>query len=357
MIVDVVLGSMRRARARIERDALACAKYDDRGVFLSGRRAELEALIAMGAREASLGLIYEAHFGAALLIALYGNAEQREQAHRDVEAGELFALWRVRDEEGVRIERRRSTSVLSGTMTSACGADTATRALITARRHDGTLQLCLIPFDRCHATIDDSGCQPLGLEASNSYRVCFDEIELLESDLVGSPGDYERDPWLLGGYLRCAAVQTGVLERLTRETLDYLVARGHDRDPYQRARAGELRVAAHTARNWLRAGEEAWNEFDAAPTQRAAEDVTDVVDMARAAIERAGHHAIGLVGRSVGAAGMLQPLPFSQLVRDLQMYLCDSSIDAAVARTGETGLRRSASVYSIAMGESLRASR
>jgi alkylation response protein AidB-like acyl-CoA dehydrogenase len=347
MIVDVVLGSMRRLRARIERETLARAKYDGRGVSHGGRRAELEALVAMGAREPSLGRIYESHCNAALLVALFGTEAQRRQAHADAYAGELFALWYEPSEAGVGIERRHAAYVLRGSVMRAAAADTVTRAAIVARRPDGGLQLCLVPLDRCHVTIDDSGWQPLGLEASNSYRVCFDEIELNDEDLLGAPGDYERDPWLRGGALRQAAVLTGAIERLTRETLAFLVARGRDRDPCVQVRAGELRIAARNARNWLRAGEETWQDFDAAPSERTAENVVDVAGMARVAIERAARDAIELSTRCVGAAGLVRPLPFAQLVSDLHMLLGEPGADAALARSGEIGLRLGTSLHSV----------
>jgi alkylation response protein AidB-like acyl-CoA dehydrogenase len=354
MIVDVVLGSMRRLHTRIEREALARAKYDGRGVSLGGRRAELEALVAMSTREPSLGHIFEAHCNAALLVALFGTEAQRRQAHADAHAGELFALWHEPNEAGVRLERRRSTYVLRGSVMRASGADTVTRALIVAHRPEGGLQLCLVPLDRCFVTIDDSGWQPLGLGASNSYHVCFDEIELSDEDLVGAPGDFERDPWLLGGTLRRGAVLTGAIERLTRETLAFLVARGLDHDPYVRVRAGELRVAARSARNWLRAGEDAWQDFDAAPSERTAESVVDMAGMARVAIERAGRDAIELATRCIGAPGLVRPLPFAQLIADLHMLIGEPGTDAALASSGEIGMRLGTTLHSVTMSDSLR---
>jgi alkylation response protein AidB-like acyl-CoA dehydrogenase len=337
MIVDVVLGSERRARRRFQRDALARACYDERGVFLEGRRAELDLLRAMGGVEPSLGRLYEGHFNAALLVALFGNEEQRRRAHRDATAAELFAVWNTQDQDPVRIEPRRSGYVLSGAKTWASGADSVTRALITARRRDGGVQMCLVPLDRCSATVDDSTWRPHGMADSNSFRVAFDEIELVEDDLIGAPDDYERNPWFGGGALRFVAVHAGIVDRLMRETLTYLVQQGRSEDPYQRARAGELRVAAQSARNWLRTGEDAWNAFDAAPTERNAATVVDAVDMARVAVERAALDSIELAVRSVGAHGLVEPLPFSKLICDLQMYLRQPAPDAALARVGTAG--------------------
>jgi len=340
MIADVVIGSMRRARARIDRDALAACKYDARGRPLRGRRAELEALAAMGAREPSLGRIYEAHATATQLVALYGNATQRELAHHDVDCGELFALWHGEEASPVRIERRGDACMLGGTKTWACAADSATRALITARRSDGLVQLCLVPLDRCHVLVDDTGWHPIGLAGSNCFRVCFDGIEITTGDLIGAPGDYERNPWLLGGALAGAAVQTGIIERIARETIEYLRCRNGATDPHRHGRLGSLRMAAQSARNWLRTGQEAWSEYDAAPSEAAANRVIDAVDMARIGVERAAHDAIELASRCIGPAGLLRPLPFAQLLADLHMYLCLPGADDVLARVGETGLLR-----------------
>lgn len=348
---------MHRRAPRFTQAALARAKYDERGIFLEGRSFELEALRAMGAREPSLGRLYEGHFNGALLVALYGTPEQRERAYADVDAGHLFGVWNTQDDDPVRIDRSGARYRLSGAKTWASGADTVTRAVITARAADGGVSICLVPLDRCVVEVDGSAWRPLGMEASNSYRVAFDGVELTREDIIGEPGDYERPPWFLAGALRFTAVHAGIVERVTAETLAYLAARGRASDPYQCARAAEMRIAARAAWQWVEAGCAAWCRYDADPSIQSAEAVLDRVDMARIAVERAALDVCERAMRSVGAHGLVEPLPFAHLIRDLQMYLRQPAPDAVLARIGATGLREASSARSLAIDDSTGSSR
>lgn len=138
--------------------------------------------------------------------------------------------------------------------------------------------------------------------------------------------------------------KTGGIERLVYETARYLAERGRDGDLVQNMRLGEMRVALRTAQHWLDAGADAWSAYDAAARdpnahtdaarERAAEDVVETADGARIAIERAALEVIERAMRAVGARGLLEPLPFVRLVRDLEMYLRQPAPDAVIARVG-----------------------
>jgi len=300
--------------ARFSNEELARARYDERGIFLAGRKAELDALRSMGARDASLGRLYEGHLNGVLLASLYGDSVQRLRAHADAAAGHLFGVWNTQAADGLEITSTGNAYVLHGSKTWASGADSVTRALVTARRPDGATQ------------------------ASNSFRISFDGIRLHADDLIGGPEDYERPPWFFGGALRFTAVHVGIVERLCEDALAYLTLRGHDASPLQQARAGEMRIATQSARNWLTCGLDAWLAFDENPGPRTADRVLDMVDMARLGVERAALDVIERAVRGVGAHGLLAPLPFGRLVRDLEMYLRQPAPDATLLRVGTRGM-------------------
>jgi alkylation response protein AidB-like acyl-CoA dehydrogenase len=320
------------------RDELARARYDERGVFAAGRAAELDALRTMGARDASLGRLYEGHFNGVLLAALYGDRAQRVRALDEASAGHLFGVWNTQGNDGLEIASDASGHVLRGSKTWASGADSVTRALVTARREDGAIQMCLVRLDEVRTTIDDSAWEPHGMEASNSFRIGFDGVRLREADLIGSPGDYERSPWFFGGALRFVAVHVGIVERLCADVFAYLAARGREGDPLQQARVGEMRIALQSARNWLACGLDAWRAFDENPSPAAAAAVVDIVDMARLGVERSALDVVERAMRGVGAHGLLAPLPFGRLVRDLEMYLRQPAPDATLLRVGTRGM-------------------
>jgi alkylation response protein AidB-like acyl-CoA dehydrogenase len=326
------------ARAYALEPALrALAHSDAHGVPLAGRAAELAALRATGAGDLSLGRILEGHLNGAQLIARCGTPAQRAAMARAIDAGLLFGVWNTQDEP-LRIERHGARLVLRGAKTWASGAGSIARPVITAAWPDGAIQLCVIAMESVDVRIDATRWAPLGMHASDSFAVDFSGVELAPDDLIGAPGDYERQPWFFGGALRFAAVQTGAIERLTRETSAYLRKRGRAGDALQTARLGEMRIAAATARLWLDAGATAWQRFDAEPTPRHAAAVLESVDMARTVVERAALETIERAVRSVGARGLVEPEPFAAIVRDLQMYLRQPAPDAALARVGRAEL-------------------
>ena len=311
----------------------AVAHSDDRGVPIVGRLAEIGALRRTGARDLSLGRIFEGHVNGAQLVARCGSPSQREAADRDIAAGLLFGVWNTQDEP-MRIESAAGAFVLHGAKTWASGAGSIARPLITAAWPDGSVQMCVVRMEDVRTQVDPSAWRPLGMHGSDSFSIDFEGVRLSQADLIGAPGDYERQPWFFGGALRFAAVQTGGIDRLLAETIAYLRERGRQGDPFQLGRVAEMRIAAETAGQWLLAGAQAWSAYDADPAERTAAGVLETVDMARTVVERAALDVIERAVRSVGARGLVEPEPFAGLVRDLQMYLRQPAPDAALQRVG-----------------------
>jgi len=319
----------------LEEPVFRIAYSDECGVPIAGRAAELLALRLVGARDLSVGRLYEGHLNGAQLVGRHGTAEQRARALADIAAGHVFGVWNTQESDNpVRIAARGDRFVLAGAKTWASGAGTITRPLVTALRDDGTTQLCLLPMETLRTAIDASVWRPHGMQRSDSFRISLDGIELAMEDMVGAPQVYERQPWFWGGAWRYAAVQSGAIERLFLETAAYLRARKRDTDAFQRVRLAEIRIAFHGCVHWLDAASAAWRDFDASETSANAARVIDVVDMARTAVETAAVDTIARVLRSVGASGLVEPHPFSRLVRDLEMYLRQPAPDAALVRVG-----------------------
>jgi alkylation response protein AidB-like acyl-CoA dehydrogenase len=322
---------------------LNLALSDERGVPLAGRAAEIAGLRRAGARNPSAGRIFEGHLNGAQLVARCGTAEQRTAAAADIAAGHLFGVWNTQDEaDGLFIERIAGQVRLRGAKTWASGAGSIARPIVTAAWPDGRVQMCLVRMDQVRTRIDGSAWRPLGMQQSNSYRVDFTGVALEAADLIGAAGDYERQPWFHAGALRFAAVQTGIVERILAETVQYLRERGRDADPFQCTRVAEMKIAMRGAIGWLDAGAAAWRAFDADPSESQRAEVLDVVDMARTVVERAALDVIERAVRCVGARGLVEPEPFAALVRDLQMYLRQPAPDAALLRVGRAAFAAAA---------------
>jgi alkylation response protein AidB-like acyl-CoA dehydrogenase len=126
-------------------------------------------------------------------------------------------------------------------------------------------------------------------------------------------------------------VQLGGAEAVFDETCRFLQGLGRIDDPYQRQRLGEMSIALESGRQWLRGAA----EHAARPGATAeAEATVAYANMTRTAIETICLDMLRLAERCVGARGLLEPLPFERLHRDLTHYLRQPAPDGALADVG-----------------------
>jgi alkylation response protein AidB-like acyl-CoA dehydrogenase len=173
------------------------------------------------------------------------------------------------------------------------------------------------------------------MRASASYRVDFSGVELSDTELLGAPGDYHRQPWFAAGAVRFAAVQLGGAEALLDALRDYLHGLERTGDPFQRARAGQAAIAVETGNLWLSG---AARHIDLSPSPSRTDDPSPSIayaNMTRVAIEHACQAVMRLAVESVGARGLLRPHPVERIVRDLTLYLRQPAPDAALTSAGE----------------------
>jgi alkylation response protein AidB-like acyl-CoA dehydrogenase len=318
---------------------LASGLADGRGVPQIGRRAEHDRLRAAGARDLAWGRLYEGHVNALQLIARCGTDRQRERAAADVAAGRLFAVWNTQADDAVTIASAGERGVtLAGAKTFASGAGRVARAIVTARRSDGAVQMTLVPMDRVRVAIDPTFWRPYGMEASDSFAVDFTGVRLEPDDLIGAPDAYERMPWFGAGASRFVAVQTGAIDQLTRDLAAFLRRRGQHDDPLALERLGECAVGARAASLWTDACADAWTRYDATPSDANEAALRDVVDAARYAVERIALDVCERVERGAGARGLLETEPFARRLRDLRMYLRQPAIDATLLRVARAAI-------------------
>jgi alkylation response protein AidB-like acyl-CoA dehydrogenase len=322
------------------------------GPGLDGSRGRLLALLALlkqlGRGNLSVGRIYEGHVNALQLIQTFGTAAQVERWAADArDRRMLFAVWNTEATEGVTLRPLGDgTYRMHGAKTFASGAGHVQRPIVPGALPDGGWQMTIVPLDRVAATIDKRWWQPLGMRASASFKVDFSGVVLEPDDLLGTPGDYHRQPWFSGGAIRFAAVQLGGAEALFDATRAYLRELDRTSDPYQRARVAEMAVAVESGSLWLRGAARA---IDLGP-DAATVDVDGSLAyayMTRLAIERICQTVLELAERCVGARGLLRPQPTERIVRDLTIYLRQPAPDAAVNHVGQHVLERAAPVHAL----------
>ena len=305
------------------------------GSDLLGSPLLLELLRLIGHASLPLGRLYEGHVNAWRLIARHGTGEQIDRLAHDAGAGHLFGVWNTDPGEPVRLVAEGGGWRLEGAKVLASGAGHVTRPLVTATAPDGAVRLLVVsvPVDPTRA--DLSAWQATGMRASLSGRFELGGLQMGPADLLGAPGAYQEQPDFTAGAWRFAAVQLGGIEAIVDAVGTHLRRLDRTRHPLQRARVGQMTLAAVTARLWLEravallAGEKAEPEA-----------LIAYVNLARTAVERAGLEVIELAQRSVGLAAFMAPHPLERLMRDLAVYLRQPNPDGALDQAAGFTLER-----------------
>lgn len=303
----------------------------------------LQLLKRIGSGNLAVGRVYEGHINALNLIALYATPAQKRIWHDDViQQQRLFSVWNTQANDGVRIHAvGDGRYVLEGSKTFCSGSGWIQRPLVTGEligAEQTGWQMCIIPTERVKTIPQDTRFwQPLGMRASVSYKLDFTGVELTADDLLGQPGDYFRQPHFSGGAIRFAAVQLGGAEALFDATRALLVSMNRTDDTYQKSRLAEMAYLIESGNQWIdTAGQKAddWRERGAE-----ADRVVGYANMTRTAIEEICLRVMQLAERSVGARGLMRPLPFERIHRDLTFYLRQPAPDATLADIGQYVLK------------------
>lgn len=287
-------------------------------------------LRGIGRASLSVGRIYEGHVNAAKLIAWYGTSAQKVRLAADLAAGHLLAVWATEAPPGVTISSSERGSRLIGAKIFATGAGYVDSALITVRLKDGSKQLVWARLTGETGRDDPSGWRVRGMRATVSGTYDFTDLSVSSADLIGQPGDYEKEPRFTAGAWRFAAVQLGGVEALLILLREHLNGCGAGKDPIHRMRFASAAVAARNAALWV--------EKAAAMAEALDPDSMPVTLMARGVVEDAGHLVMEAVARSVGTRAFFTKHPADRIARDLGLYLRQAVPDQARDRAAAAWL-------------------
>jgi alkylation response protein AidB-like acyl-CoA dehydrogenase len=311
-------------------------------VTLPGRELDtgqlLHLLKRIGTGNLAVGRIYEGHINALNLIDLYASPNQKRVWNDDAqEYNRLFSVWNTQADDGVRIHAiGEGRYRLEGAKTFCSGAGWIHRPLVTGELIGADVhgwQMCIIPTERVKPIAQDKTFwQPLGMRASVSYKLDFTGVEIDETDLLGHPGDYFRQPYFSGGAIRFAAVQLGGAEALLNETRTLLASMNRTDDVFQKTRLAEMTCLVESGNQWITVAGAKTDEW--LGREKETDRIVAYANMTRTAIEEICLRVMQLAERSVGARGLMRPLPFERLHRDLTFYLRQPAPDATIAAIG-----------------------
>ena len=229
---------------------------------------------------------------------------------------------------------------LEGCKILASGAGYIERPIVTASIQDGG-KLIVMPRLQPGERSDLSSWTAHGMRASATGAVDFSGLTVEPIEIVGSTGDYERQPAFSGGAWRFAAVQLGGMEKLFDCLRAHLRSTDRGGNPHQAARLGEAAIAVETARLWVeRAAFAAEGPSEASDADR----IVAYVNLARLAVERAGLDLMELIYRAVGLQAFVRPNPIERISRDLATYLRQPGPDLALTNAAAWALEQEVAV-------------
>ena len=318
----LVRSGMHRTFAPTECGGEAFRTSDDENTAL------FHALRLVGRADLSLGRIFEGHVNALKLFAWYGSPAQLRRLAIDLEAGRLYGVWATEPPPGVTLDDDPFGPRLSGAKRFATGAGSLEVALVTARPQVGERRLIIVSANQ-QDRADLSGWRVRGMRATVSGTYDLTGLRPSRDELLGAPGDYDREPRFTAGAWRFLAVQLGGVEALLAETRD---AMPEAADPLQRAKFAEAVAAARSAYLWTR------EAADRAATDHP--DAKPFVLMARGVVERAALDVMELSARIVGTRSALDGSRIDKITRDLSLYLRQAGPDHARDEAAKAFLER-----------------
>jgi alkylation response protein AidB-like acyl-CoA dehydrogenase len=309
----------------------------------------------------SLARCWEGHTNTLVLIDALGTPQQKQRWFSGViERGEIWVGWSgepsapkpgERARFGTAVTATADGWIINGTKAFATSASGATHAMLLVNtegpggaRHsqgspEGLLMLACDMSDRS-ISIDTSWWDPVGMRATASHLVKFDNTFVPREGLIGKPGSYLLDQWQTAFVPHYAASFLGAAESAYDYAVKYVKHQNKVTDPYVQHRIGSMAVNVDTGHLWLHHVAQLWDRGQRAEAAIAGTRVRHLVEHLA---EDSVHHCI----RACGARSLIRPSPVERVLRDLTFYLRHDNDDHVLATIGREvlGERHDVSFY------------
>ena len=297
----------------------------------------------------SLARCWEGHVNAQVLIAALGNDEQKDRWFEGiVSRGDLWVAWSGEPQAsvpgqkaafGTSLERAPGGFILRGTKAYATSAGYARRAILLVNaagpggaRHASASadHLFLLGCDLSQPGVsyDSSWWNPIGMRATVSYMVRFDDVFIPDEDVIGRSGQYLQEGWQTRFSPHYAATFLGGAEAAYEYALASIHKQQRADDPYVAHRIAEMALNIETAHLWLKHVAELWDHQRTEEAKAAAPKVRYLVE--KLATETLDHCI-----RACGARALLKPSPVERIYRDLSLYVRHDNADQVLATVGK----------------------
>lgn len=301
----------------------------------------------------SLARCWEGHTNSVVLIDALGTDAQKSRWFDGVvRHGEKWVAWSgeprapkpgEKSRFGTTVRRAGDGWIVNGTKafaTSATGADWAILLVDTAgpggARNStsgdggGVLMLACDLADPS-VSVDSSWWDPIGMRATVSHVVRFEDTYIPDTQRIGEPGDYLRQRWQTAFVPHYAASFLGAAEAAYRYALEYVTRQDKRTDAYVQQRVGAMSVAVETGQLWLARVAQLWDSGQVAEARIAG-------TRARHLVEHLALEVVDHCVRACGARCLVRPSPVERIQRDLLFYVRHDNDDHILATIGRNVL-------------------
>ncbi len=294
---------------------------------------------------------WEGHSNAVLIINQIAKEEQKSRWFKGiVENGDIWTAWSGEPQVkkpgqkarfGTQIQELDDGYIVSGTKifcTSAPGADWAILFVSPsgpggARHNSGDSDVIMLacPLDDPTIEFDDSWWNPIGMKASVSYLVRFNETFIPKENLIGYPGQYLKEDWQVRLTPQYAATFLGGAEAAFDYTLEYIKKQKRESDPYVQHRIAKMSMNIDTCNMWLQKTSDHWGRGEIEKAKLASNSSRYYIELL---VTETVQHAIHICG----ARSMIKPSILERILRDLSFYSRHDNHDHVLATIGKSVL-------------------
>lgn len=295
---------------------------------------------------------WEGHLNAQLLLQKIGTAVQKERWFSGiVNEGQIWASWSGEPQSkkpgetskfGTNVSKVPGGYIVRGTKIFCSGAAGADWAILFVSldgpggaRHisSGPESLLMLACDLSDDTVsfDDEWWDPIGMRASVSYLVKFDDTFIPDENLVGYPGQFLIEDWQTRLTPQYATTFLGGAEAAYDHTLEYIKLRGSQDDPYIQHRVAKMKMNLDTCHLWLQRTAGFWESGDQAAAKQSGNNVRYILEQ----------HSMEIVNHAVhicGARSLIRPSKLERIYRDLSFYVRHDNDDLLLASIGKSVL-------------------
>ena len=273
----------------------------------------MDELIALGRTDIPLARLSEGHVDAVRIL---------DQADARPVPGALYGVWASRSARtGISAIERGDELELSGTLRFASGSGLLERALVPVWLDED--RHLLLDLDVTGLPVDPTVWRTSAMAPSRSYERRVDRVVVPRTTQRGAEGFYLGRPGFQAGGAGVAACWVGGAARV----LDVLLAFHPRPNPAQQVRLGQIRSDLVVAAAAVRSGGRALTDPSV--------DTGSVALEVRTAVAEAVHRILAAARMLTGPTGLALDDAVSHAVPDLELYVLQHNVDAALGWLGE----------------------